>query len=88
MLAADNVDCTEVIVKPGISSPFTCTHLLAGSSNTVVDVIVDNEAKTRTCIHHALSEEMTVNEVSSQWLDGVEAAYFDCRLTMKRTLCS
>lgn len=115
-LIAEGVDCSEVVTKQGVSSPFTCTDFIihifparphrtdlcfacvslrsqifrglislissffkGDLTHFCADVIVDSHAKTRTCIHHALSEDMTAAEVSSVWLDGVEAAYFDGR---------
>ncbi|KAL5796434.1 hypothetical protein ACOSQ2_001254 [Xanthoceras sorbifolium] len=69
---ADGVNTSFLVVSKEGNSPFTY-------------VIVDNQTKTRTCIHTPGYPPMIPDDIS-QWnllsaLDGVRIAYFDGRLT-------
>ncbi|KAK9756811.1 hypothetical protein RND81_01G122400 [Saponaria officinalis] len=70
-LEADGVDTSFFIVSPEGNSPFTY-------------VIVDDETKTRTCIHTPGFPPMVPEELSSSKLDsalnGTKLVYFDVRL--------
>lgn len=70
-LEADGVDTSFLIVSPEGNSPFSY-------------VIVDNETKTRTCIHTPGSPSVTPEELSQarleSALDGVKLVYSDVRL--------
>ncbi|WOL05187.1 hypothetical protein Cni_G13913 [Canna indica] len=70
-LEADGVDTSYMVVAEEGNSPFTY-------------VIVDNQTKTRTCIHTPgdppmVPEELTQSKLSSA-LDGTNLVYFDVRL--------
>ncbi|KAH9627035.1 hypothetical protein KSS87_023723 [Heliosperma pusillum] len=70
-LKADGVDTSFFIVTPEGNSPFTY-------------IIVDNETKTRTCIHTPgypplIPEELSKDKLDSA-LNGSRLAYFDVRL--------
>lgn len=70
-LQADGVDTSYLVVSPEGNSPFTY-------------VIVDNETKTRTCIHTPgyppmAPEELPQTRLESA-LDGAKLVYFDVRL--------
>ncbi|KAJ0611658.1 putative ribokinase [Helianthus annuus] len=70
-LRADGVDVSFFVVSEEGNSPFTY-------------VIVDNQTKTRTCIHTPGSPRMTPDDLTtstvSSALNGVQLAYFDVRL--------
>ncbi|KAJ8432566.1 hypothetical protein Cgig2_009330 [Carnegiea gigantea] len=70
-LEADGVDTSFLIVSPEGNSPFSY-------------VIVDNETKTRTCIHTPGSPSVTPEELPQarleSALDGVKLVYSDVRL--------
>ncbi|XP_074268711.1 uncharacterized protein LOC141592053 isoform X2 [Silene latifolia] len=70
-LEADGVDTSFFIVTPEGNSPFTY-------------IIVDNETKTRTCIHTPGYPPLTPDELSPNKLDsalnGSRLVYFDVRL--------
>ncbi|EPS62299.1 hypothetical protein M569_12492, partial [Genlisea aurea] len=70
-LKADGVDTAHIIVSDGGNSPFTY-------------VIVDDQTKTRTCIHTPGSPPMKPDELTdhnlSAALDGVSLIHFDGRL--------
>ncbi|KAF6144375.1 hypothetical protein GIB67_024602 [Kingdonia uniflora] len=70
-LEADGVDTSYLVVSKDGNSPFTY-------------VIVDNETKTRTCIHTPGYPPMVPDDLSqsslSSALDGARLAYFDVRL--------
>ncbi|GMH02539.1 hypothetical protein Nepgr_004378 [Nepenthes gracilis] len=70
-LEADGVDTSFIVVSKEGNSPFTY-------------IIVDNETKTRTCIHTPGYPPMVPNELSKTrlWssLDGASLVYFDGRL--------
>ncbi|XP_076935207.1 uncharacterized protein LOC143601778 [Bidens hawaiensis] len=70
-LRADGIDISFFVVSDEGNSPFTY-------------VIVDNQTKTRTCIHTPgsppmIPDDLTTSAVSSA-LKGVQLAYFDVRL--------
>ncbi|XP_021722143.1 ribokinase-like [Chenopodium quinoa] len=70
-LEADGVDTSFVVVSPEGNSPFTY-------------IIVDNETKTRTCIHTPgypplVPEELSQSRLESA-IDGAGLVYFDVRL--------
>ncbi|XP_050251983.1 uncharacterized protein LOC126698649 [Quercus robur] len=68
---ADGVDTSFLVVSEQGNSPFTY-------------VIVDNQTKTRTCIHTAGNPPMVPDDLSREnllsALDGARIAYFDGRL--------
>ncbi|KAK7831953.1 ketohexokinase [Quercus suber] len=68
---ADGVDTSFLVVSEQGNSPFTY-------------VIVDNQTKTRTCIHTAGNPPMIPDDLSQEnllsALDGARIAYFDGRL--------
>ncbi|XP_024981337.1 ribokinase-like isoform X2 [Cynara cardunculus var. scolymus] len=70
-LEADSVDVSFSVVSEEGNSPFTY-------------VIVDNQTKTRTCIHTPGSPPMIPNDISNSTLlaalAGVKLVYFDVRL--------
>eukprot|EP00850_Spirogloea_muscicola_P015159 SM000114S24122 [mRNA] locus=s114:81571:87520:- [translate_table: standard] len=70
-LESDGVDTTHVVVAEGGISPFTY-------------IIVDQETKTRTCIHTAGQPPMTASELSpaaiALLLEGADLVFFDGRL--------
>ncbi|GLU07843.1 hypothetical protein SLE2022_247830 [Rubroshorea leprosula] len=70
-LEADGVDTSFLIVSEGGTSPFTY-------------VIVDNETKTRTCIHSEGHPPLTPDELSQssllRSLDRARLVYFDGRM--------
>ncbi|KAL5149095.1 Ribokinase [Glycine soja] len=70
-LQADGVDTSFIVVSKEGISPFTY-------------IIVDNQTKTRTCIHTAGYPPMIPDDLSKSSLlsalDGVKIAYFDGRL--------
>ncbi|KAL8224994.1 hypothetical protein R6Q57_017551 [Mikania cordata] len=70
-LKADGVDVSFFVVSKEGNSPFTY-------------VIVDNQTKTRTCIHTPGSPPMIPDDISKSTflaaLDGVKLVYFDVRL--------
>ncbi|KAF7153274.1 hypothetical protein RHSIM_Rhsim01G0259300 [Rhododendron simsii] len=70
-LEADGIDTSFLVVSKEGNSPFTY-------------VIVDNQTKTRTCIHTPGFPPMIPDDVSKSSLfsalDGVGLAYFDARL--------
>ncbi|KAL8262023.1 hypothetical protein R6Q59_026072 [Mikania micrantha] len=70
-LKADGVDVSFFVVSKEGNSPFTY-------------VIVDNQTKTRTCIHTPGSPPMIPDDISNSTflaaLDGVKLVYFDVRL--------
>ncbi|KAJ0966551.1 hypothetical protein J5N97_023468 [Dioscorea zingiberensis] len=70
-LEADGVDTSYMVVSEGGNSPFTY-------------IIVDNQTKTRTCIHTPGYPPMVPNELSQSSLfsslDGAKLVYFDVRL--------
>ncbi|KAL2900357.1 Ketohexokinase [Bienertia sinuspersici] len=70
-LEADGVNTSFIVVSPTGNSPFTY-------------VIVDNETKTRTCIHTPGDPPMVPEDLSQSKLesalDGAKVAYFDVRL--------
>ncbi|KAI3829801.1 hypothetical protein L1987_03929 [Smallanthus sonchifolius] len=70
-LRADGVDVSFFVVSEEGNSPFTY-------------VIVDNQMKTRTCIHTPGSPRMVPDDLKtstlSSALNGVQLAYFDVRL--------
>ncbi|XP_024975305.1 uncharacterized protein LOC112513309 [Cynara cardunculus var. scolymus] len=70
-LQVDGVDVSFFVVSEEGNSPFTY-------------VIVDNQTKTRTCIHTPGSPPMIPSDLSSltlsSALDGVKLTYFDVRL--------
>eukprot|EP00850_Spirogloea_muscicola_P010266 SM000060S19598 [mRNA] locus=s60:72424:78215:+ [translate_table: standard] len=70
-LEGDGVDTTHVVVAEGGISPFTY-------------IIVDQETKTRTCIHTAGQPPMTASELSpaaiASLLEGADLVFFDGRL--------
>ncbi|MFS7902388.1 putative sulfofructose kinase [Helianthus anomalus] len=70
-LRADGVDVSFFVVSEEGNSPFTY-------------VIVDNQTKTRTCIHTPGSPRMTPDDLTTSTvasaLNGVQLAYFDVRL--------
>ncbi|KAG8485318.1 hypothetical protein CXB51_021327 [Gossypium anomalum] len=70
-LESDGVDTSFFIVSEEGNSPFTC-------------IIVDNETKTRTCIHTPgypplIPDELSQSQLLSA-LDGANMVYFDGRL--------
>ncbi|KAI8574332.1 hypothetical protein RHMOL_Rhmol01G0346100 [Rhododendron molle] len=70
-LEADGIDTSFLVVSKEGNSPFTY-------------VIVDNQTKTRTCIHTPgfppmIPDDMSKSSLSSA-LNGVRLAYFDARL--------
>ncbi|RLN04278.1 hypothetical protein C2845_PM13G21930 [Panicum miliaceum] len=70
-LQADGIDTSYMLVAENGNSPFTY-------------IIVDQQTKTRTCIHTPgypplVSEELTKANLSSA-LDGADIVYFDVRL--------
>ncbi|KAH6824227.1 pfkB-like carbohydrate kinase family protein [Perilla frutescens var. hirtella] len=70
-LEADGVDSSFIVVSEGGNSPFTY-------------IIVDDETKTRTCIHTPGYPPMTPDELTESKLlaaiDGARLVYFDVRL--------
>lgn len=70
-LQADGVDVSFFVVSEDGNSPFTY-------------VIVDNQTKTRTCIHTPGSPPMIPTDLKSSTLlsalEGVKLCYFDVRL--------
>ncbi|XP_019709713.1 uncharacterized protein [Elaeis guineensis] len=70
-LEADGVDTSYMVVSETGNSPFTY-------------IIVDNQTKTRTCIHTPGDPEMVPEDLSrsslSSALDGASLVYFDGRL--------
>ncbi|XP_078427742.1 pfkB-like carbohydrate kinase family protein isoform X1 [Wolffia australiana] len=70
-LERDGVDTSYTVVSPEGNSPFTY-------------IIVDNETKTRTCIHTPGYPEMRPSDLPQSTLlsalDGARLAYFDVRL--------
>ncbi|XP_058207540.1 uncharacterized protein LOC131320729 isoform X2 [Rhododendron vialii] len=70
-LEADGIDTSFLVVSKEGNSPFTY-------------VIVDNQTKTRTCIHTPGFPPMIPDDISKSSLfsalDGVRLAYFDARL--------
>lgn len=70
-LEADGVDTSYMVVSETGNSPFTY-------------IIVDNETKTRTCIHTPGHPEMVPEDLSRSnlcsALDGASLVYFDVRL--------
>ncbi|KAG5567346.1 hypothetical protein RHGRI_002792 [Rhododendron griersonianum] len=70
-LEADGIDTSFLVVSKEGNSPFTY-------------VIVDNQTKTRTCIHTPGFPPMIPDDISKSSLfsalDGVRLAYFDVRL--------
>ncbi|MCD9643516.1 hypothetical protein HAX54_031089 [Datura stramonium] len=70
-LEADGVDSSFIVVSDGGNSPFTY-------------IIVDNQTKTRTCIHTPGYPPMVPTDLSQSnllsALDGAKLVYFDGRL--------
>uniref|UniRef100_A0A804LT67 Carbohydrate kinase PfkB domain-containing protein n=2 Tax=Zea mays TaxID=4577 RepID=A0A804LT67_MAIZE len=70
-LQTDGVDTSYILVAENGNSPFTY-------------IIVDEQTKTRTCIHTPGSPPMVPEELTkanlSSALDGVDIVYFDVRL--------